>query len=29
MRKLGGELWLLVGLVVDIIRGGVKLDSDE
>jgi len=29
MRELGGELWLLVGLVVDVTCGGVVLDSDE
>ena len=29
MRELGGELWLLIGLVVDVIRRGVEFDSDE
>ena len=29
MRELGGELWFLVGLVVDVIRRGVELDSGE
>jgi len=29
MRELGGELWCLVGLVVDVVRGGVELDSGE
>jgi len=29
MRKLGSEFWGLVGHVVDVIRRGVELDSDE
>jgi hypothetical protein len=29
MRKLGSELWGLVGRVVDVIRRGVELDSGE
>ena len=29
MGELVGEFWLLVGLVVNIARGGVELDSDE
>ena len=29
MGELGSELGLLVGFVVDVIRGGVELDSGE
>jgi hypothetical protein len=29
VREFGGELWGLVGLVVDVIRRGVELDSSE
>lgn len=29
MRELGGELWCLVGLIVDVIRWGVELDPRE
>lgn len=29
MRELGSELWGLIGLVVDVTRGGVECDSGE
>ena len=29
MGELGGKLWGLVGLIVDVIRWSVKLDSHE
>jgi len=29
MGEFGGELWLLVGFVVDVTRGGVERDSCE